>query len=294
MIKKARIEYQLHAAIGLIGDLPDSFDDAQAGHPIERRLKRIERVVDAYRGKLLDRFDYGIRVVFQTADEAVLAACEMQHRCSALPQGPKRKLTLRIGIHQGFVRQRSKDIDDNAPEIATLLATADDGVLISEAVAEDLNAELRKRARRLSDADLIIPVLQLDWRGEIPTAAFSGESFWPNNLGMPELSPCLVLRHGRKVLQANEETPLITVGRDATCNLVLPDTHVSRIHCLIERKPDFILLTDTSTNGTSITPDIGDEFLLKSSSVVLRGKGLLFFGRPYKGERRGGVRFETY
>ena len=293
-MKRARIEYQLYATIGLIGDVVESFDDAQAGHPIERRLKRIERVVESSQGKLIDRFQHGVRVVFDSADEAVIAACEMHHRCAALPQAPKRKFTLRIGIHQGFVRQRAKDIADNAPEIAALLANADDGLLISETVAEDMNTELRKMTRRLSDAELVVPVLQVDWRSELPTAAFSGESFWPSSLGMQPIGPCLVLRHGRRVLQANEETPLITVGRDAACNLILPDTHVSRIHCLIERKSDFILLTDSSTNGTSITPDVGEEFLVKSNSVVLRGKGLLFFGRPYKGERRGGVRFEAY
>lgn len=293
-MKKARIEYHLHAVIERLGDFAEDFDDARAGHPIERRLKRIERVAESTHGKLVDRFDYGIRVVFDSADDAVLAACEMQHRCSSLPQGPKQKLTLRIGIHQGYVRQRAKDITDNAPEIAALLASLDDSLLISESVSEDISTKLRSITRRLNEASLTVPVLQVDWRSELPTAAFSGEPFWPSSLGLQPVAPCLVLRHGRKVLQANEETPLLTIGRDAACNLVLNDTHVSRLHCLIERKSDFILLTDSSTNGTSITPDIGDEFLLKAGSIVLRGKGLLFFGRPYKGERRGGVRFETY
>jgi len=28
--------------------------------------------------------------------------------------------------------------------------------------------------------------------------------------------------------------------------------------------------------------------------VPLKGRGLLFFGRPFKGERRGGVRYEAF
>ena len=142
-MKKARIEYHLHAVIERLGDFAEDFDDARAGHPIERRLKRIERVAESTHGKLVDRFDYGIRVVFDSADDAVLAACEMQHRCSSLPQGPKQKLTLRIGIHQGYVRQRAKDITDNAPEIAALVASLDDSLLISESVSEDISTKLR-------------------------------------------------------------------------------------------------------------------------------------------------------
>ncbi len=39
--------------------------------------------------------------------------------------------------------------------------------------------------------------------------------------------------------------------------------------------------------------DGASELLVKNANAILKGKGLLFFGRPFNGERRGGVRYES-
>lgn len=70
-------------------------------------------------------------MTFDTADAALLGACEMQHRCAVLPQVAKQRLALRIGIHQGLIRQRSRDGDDNTREVAVRLAVSDDGIVAS-------------------------------------------------------------------------------------------------------------------------------------------------------------------
>ena len=74
---------------------------------MERRLNRLERVAAAYRGRIDLRFGNGLLTTFDTADAAVLGAREMQHRCAVLPQASRPRLALRIGIHQGLIRQRS-------------------------------------------------------------------------------------------------------------------------------------------------------------------------------------------
>ena len=107
------------------------------------------------------------------------------------------------------------------------------------------------------------------------------------------VGPYLLLHYGLKTLELSEDNRVITIGRDPACDLVLVDVHVSRNHCRIERQPAGIVLTDQSTNGTTIVSDDGTELLVKNGSAALRGRGLLFFGRPFKGERRGGVRFES-
>ena len=44
-----------------------------------------------------------------------------------------------------------------------------------------------------------------------------------------------------------------SIGRDATCDLAIPDMTVSRVHARLERTHDGWLLTDlTSTNGTRV------------------------------------------
>ncbi len=300
-MNNARSTYQVHAELVRTGQENEDFDDAMAGHPLERRLNRIERVAAAYRGRVDLRFNNVVLMTFDTADAAILGACEMQHRCAVLPQVSRQRLSLRIGIHQGVVRQRSRDDADNAKDIASQLAIVDDAILASDQVIDTLNPDLRKLARPLDEplattviAAVALTIHGIDWRREIPSAAYGGESFWPSNMGDHPAGPYLLLHYGLKTLELTEVNPALTVGRDPLCDLVMTGIHVSRNHCRIERQADRIVLTDSSTNGTSIVTDAGVELLVKDGSAALRGKGLLFFGRPFNGERRGGVRFESY
>ena len=293
-MKKARSRYHVHAEIFITGSPAAEFDDAKAGHPMERRLNRLEHIVSTYRGHVDLRFQNGLLVTFETADAALLGACEMQHRCAALPQIAKQRLALRIGVRQYLVRQRANDSPDNSRQMTAQMAIVDDGIIASEQVVAELNSDLRKLTRLLNETPAGIAAYTVDWRCEIPSAAFGGESFWPTAMKSVPEAPYLLLHHGLKTLETTQDNPTVTVGRDPSCDLVLADIVVSRNHCRIERRPDCIVLTDTSTNGTCVTTDDGVEVLVKNRSAVLTGKGLLFFGRPFKGERRGGVRYEAY
>jgi hypothetical protein len=272
----------------------EPFDDAQEGHPIGRRLNRIERVSVVHHGVVDLRFDNGMLVTFDLADDAVLAACEMQRRCGALPQVANHKLALRIGIHGGLIRQRSKDeSDENAPELVTQLARINDGILISRDIINGLDKDLRRLARPLGETVAGASVFIVDWQRDIPPEARGAK---PLRLGSraTRKSPFLHLHLGIKTLEVSEFNPVVAIGRDPTNDLVLASAHVSRNHCRIERTPNDVLLVDTSVNGTLIVAEDKHEMLVKNRSVPLKDKGMIFFGRPFKGERRGGVRYESF
>ena len=103
-MNKTRSKYLVHAVILRTGLDTTEFDDAKAGHPLERRLNRLERITASYRGRIDGRTRNTLQMTFDTADAALLSACEMQHRCAVLPQVAKQRLALRIGIHQGLIR----------------------------------------------------------------------------------------------------------------------------------------------------------------------------------------------
>lgn len=292
-MNKTRNKYQVHAVVLESGSSPTQFDDAEAGFPLGRRLNRIERVAAAYRGRVNNRFKCGLLMTFDTADAALLGACEMQLRCAVLPQASRHRLALRIGIHQGAVRQRVVDDQDNTQEIAEQLAVVDNGILVSDVVIDALNPALRKLSRPLADSTVEISAHKIDWRSEIPPAAYGGESFWPTTMDDLPAGPFLLLHYGMKTLELTLDNPTLTIGRDPRSDLVLTEIHVSRNHCQIERREDCIVLTDSSTNGTSVLQDESTEVLVKRNTLVLKGKGLIFFGRPFNGERRGGVRYES-
>lgn len=293
-MNSTRSKYQVRAELLTTGPTSALFDDAKAGYPVARRMNRIERVVATYRGRIDQLFNKGLLMSFETADASVLAACEMQHRCAGLPQVSGHRLALRVGIHQSLVRQRAKDQADNAPEIASQLAIADNGIVASEPIFAALNPELRKLAHAMDNSPAEIPAYKVDWRSEIPSSAYGGESFWPASQNAHPAGPYLILHQGLKTVELTEGNPLVTIGRDPSNDLISMNIHVSRQHCHIIRQVDCILLTDTSTNGTCVMTDEGVEFLVKQDSFYLKGKGLLFFGRLCNGERRGGVRFEAY
>lgn len=288
-----RSKYQVHAELLTTGVLSADFDDALAGHPMARRLNRIERVAATYLGRVDKRLGNGLQILFDTADAALLGACEMQHRCDVLPQVSGHRLALRIGIHHGVVRQRSKDGPVNTWEIAAQLVVADDGIVVSEVVVAALSPELRKLALPLGDIPAGSLAYKVDWRGEIPSASYGGESVWPASKPPRPIGPYLVLNYDLIELELSNDNSVLTIGRDPLNDLVVTGERISRNHCRVEKKPDRIALTDTSTNGTCVVPEGGVEFMVKKNSVVLKGKGMLFFGRPCHGERRGGVRYEA-
>ena len=94
-MNKTRSKYLVHAVILRTGLASAEFDDAKAGHPLERRLNRLERIAATYRGRIDERTQNALVMTFDTADAALLGACEMQHRCAVLPQVAKQRLALR-------------------------------------------------------------------------------------------------------------------------------------------------------------------------------------------------------
>jgi hypothetical protein len=291
---KSRNKSFLYAKVVRAASDGNSFDDAKAGHPVERRLNRIERVATAYHGQIEQRFDNGMLITFDSGEGAVLGACEMQYRCSVLPQVLSLKLALRIGIHQGLLRQRVQDDADDAPQVAARLALVDDGILASQDIVSSFGDDLIRFARPFKELAVGPGVFTIDYR-EMSSEADGGggvELLRPGLAPHPRMTPFLELRLGLKTVEISEDNPVVTIGRDPTNDLELPEVHVSRNHCRIERTDNEILLTDSSVNGTIVVTDDKQEILIKNGSISLKGKGMIFLGRPFMGERRGGLHYE--
>jgi hypothetical protein len=289
---QSRSKFFLYARVVSAEPGDKALDGAKAGHPIERRLNRIERVTAAYHGGVDRRLEDGMLLSFDSADDAVLGACEMQHRCSVLPQILRRRLALCIGIHHGLIRQRSQDVPDGAADIAVQLAKVQDGILISREVVDGLGGDLRLFVQPLDETIADMGVFAIDWR-EIPSGPHGVESLRPAPAPATRKGSCLRLRLGQRTLEVSEHKPLVTIGRDPANDLVVADSHVSRSHCRVEHTAKEILLVDFSANGTVVVGGNKQEMLIKNGSVALTGKGMVFLGRPFMGERRGGVHYES-
>lgn len=299
-MRSVRQTYILHAEVVRLGDHSEAFDDATAGHPLERRLNRTERAAATFGGRIQLRFAEGMRILFDDADAALQSACEMQLRCAQLPQVAQLKMVLRIGIECQRLRQRAQDGQDGQsqpPVEATRLAVLDDGIVVAPCLAGALNKDLQGLLRPLP-ADAMAQLQNaganglaqgIDWRGRNASAAFPDSRVDDPTARRPA---ALSLHYGERNLIVDAEAPHLSIGRDPKSGLVVDDVHSSRHHCRIVFDGQSFVLTDLSTNGTTIVPVQGSPYTVKKASVTLDRPGHLFFGRPYKGDRRGSARFE--
>ena len=288
------IKYHVHAELmeyGIAGIAPNA---SQLENSLKRSLNRMERVAAVYLGQIEKRLTRGLQIAFDTAEAAVLGACEMQQRFAALPALSSNRLALRIGIHPGIELKRSRDRTDSAMEIASLLAVVDDGILITDVVYSALNPELRILAHPMNDSPPPVAAYAVDWRQDVPSTGFGIASGWPATLAATITGRRFILRHNLKTIELNDEKPTITIGRDPINDLVITGKHVSRKHCRIDRGPAGIVLTDTSANGTFVSPGQGNELRVLNSLLLLSGRGFLMLGRQSKGDRRGGIMYEAF
>jgi diguanylate cyclase (GGDEF)-like protein len=93
--------------------------------------------------------------------------------------------------------------------------------------------------------------------------------------GEVEKKPCFIVIGGLDVGSViHLEEPVITMGRDAKCGVVLRDDGVSRFHAEVRRKePGQVIIRDLdSTNGTFVAGQRIKEAVLSDGDKVLIGR----------------------
>ena len=90
----------------------------------------------------------------------------------------------------------------------------------------------------------------------------------------------LLLRHGthETILGAGGPTKA-TFGRDATCDFVIDHQRTSRSHAVVELRFDKFVIADHSSNGTWVSIGTESPMVLRREELILRGSGVLTFGR---------------
>ena len=133
-------------------------------------------------------------------------------------------------------------------------------------IAPDVREQLRRR-------------LEWEKQKEIPADMLEALAQTSNRLkGLFKRSPQLRLRFADQTWDLANHLGPFTLGRVGDCDLTVREQRVSRFHARIERRDDSYILTDESTNGTSLRHADGHVELLKGSSAVLSGAGLIALG----------------
>ena len=257
--------------------------DAEALRAVDRCLKRMQRAVEIFGGRIVKNVGDELMAIFDKTDEAFQAAIEMQQRVADLPPVSGVKLAIRVGFSHGTVSEKAgRYTGETVNAAAQLSGLAKPGQVLTSLQAQaTLSPQLKRsthdlgsvEARGKSPAMNIFEAVEPDTTTPVAKAT---EITDERNGGILQGS-FLRLRYGGKIVTLNDSKRVIRMGRGADSDIVIHDPRASRNHARIELRGDRVVLIDNSTNGTFVTMNGMLEFFLLKEEFVINGKGLICF-----------------
>jgi class 3 adenylate cyclase len=256
--------------------------DKEAMHAVERCLKRMKRSIDGYKGRTIQIVGDELLAAFESGEDACQAAIDMQQRIADLPPVSGLKLTIRIGLHSGVVTDSGEKL--TGPAVATAARIAGiarrDQILCSSVLVDELpqpgviTTDAMPDLGTVAENGSAFPLFQIHW------PSYQGGSYPQSTFGPNSQVPVerLCVRHHGKAFLVDEKTPVLTIGRDLNCKLIVDDRKASRQHARIERRGDGFYLVDSSTNGTFVVQSGRQEVMVRRHELQLDGKGRISFG----------------
>lgn len=89
------------------------------------------------------------------------------------------------------------------------------------------------------------------------------------------MTQLIFLKNGQPILKRPIDSGKISIGRDASCDIQLLDSEISRQHCTIEKQNGLFVLRDLSRNGTFVNNQRVAVTSLKTSDVIQIGPWVL-------------------
>lgn len=271
--------------------------DAAAERLIHQAMQRAEGLATLNGGRLVKTIGDCALCELPSPSAAARVAMEL-HRMSVVPLSEgEESVSFRVGFAHGAVVDRGQDVFGDVVNLAARLCDiAKSGqILTTEATAEFLDAEIRGGVRLFDQAALkgfaeTLSVVQLLWDRRAATQIFV----------MPEMGPSVGLSRLQLAFGADQWTldpsrlPF-ALGREASCDLVVPAVCVSRVHARIEQHRGKFVLVDESTNGTYVLPEASPSeraVYLRRESFALLGRGVIALGERPSADSAHLIRYE--
>jgi class 3 adenylate cyclase len=260
--------------------LYEKLGDQRALAAIEAVLSELRKSTVLQSGHVVKTIGDEVMAVFPSVDAAMQAACDMQSRVAAIPQGDNARLAIRVGFHFGPAIEDKGDFFGDAVNTAARMAgLAKSGQIITSGQTVDALSALLRASTREIDALQVkgkqeeIRIFEVIWHDSADLTAMA-----ERDLPVNATASSLALTYGALTLTLGAEQKSVSLGRDAGNELVVPDKMASRVHCKIEYRRGNFFLVDQSTNGTYVTVEGDAEILLKREQIMLRGRGVICLG----------------
>jgi len=276
----------LFADVSGSAKLYERLGDAEAERAVDRCIKRMERAIEGFGGRLVKASGDEIMVVFDTAETACQSAQEMQQRVSDLPPVSGVQLAIRIGFHVGPVEESGDNVaGETVNAAARVVGMARSGQILSSLqAASELPGYLREAIKDLGQsATGGTQIFEVPWQKPdetVPAAARKPAAATAKPPAAAESASLakLCLRYRGRAYLLDEKTPVLSLGRDSGSDIVIEDRKASRHHARIERRGDQFFYVDRSTNGSYVTLASTPESMVRRSEIPLQGSGSICFG----------------
>ncbi|MDR1367801.1 MAG: FHA domain-containing protein [Candidatus Accumulibacter sp.] len=266
-------------AAGITGNarLHEKLESSEAARVIDRCLKRILRSIEVGGGNVVQTGGGEVMAAFGAVEDVVNTAIEMQRRVADLPPVSGVKMTIRVGISCGVTARAGQSAEDGlAREAAHVAGIAKGGQILAlgricQALPEAMQAfPTDTGSTLLGESGRKETIVEIK-SGTAPTGSP------PAPDAAPAADSCLRLNYGKAVIVLDEKKPVIDMGRDGSCDVVIRDPRASRRHATINRKGNQVVLIDKSANGPFVTFDGDSERFVKHAELALHGKGVISF-----------------
>jgi adenylate cyclase len=281
LLHKASDRSVLFADVSGSTRLYERVGNAAALGAIGRCIGAMRSCSEASQGRLVKTIGDEVMVLFPSAEQALQAALDMQLAVSQLPPVSGFPMSAHIGFHHGpILSDASGDVFGDAVNLAARLSKlASRGQIItSKDAVENLPARLRQMTRYLYPIQVRgreqpVELYEAIWQQATDLTLVAG-------VNQPLLcSTFLTLRYRDTVVEMNAASAPVTIGRDAGMTIVVSDRLASRFQAMAEPRAGRYVLIDRSSNGTHVSMDGGEAFILRRDEVTLRSHGWISFGQ---------------
>jgi hypothetical protein len=202
---------------------------------IDECLDVIRAVVAQYGGRIIKTIGDEAMCTLATADAACLAAIDIQQNITALPAISDIKREIRVGFHFGWVIEENNDVFGDTVNLAARLSGVAKGmqIITTTSTVASLMPLMRASTRRIS-------AVSVKGKGEEVDIC---EVIWQDTAELTIMTPAhtvinrrarLLLKHADQEWIFERNSPILTLGRDSNCQMVVRDPMASRLHANIE------------------------------------------------------------
>lgn len=276
----------LFADIAKSTSLYERLGDTRALALINRCMKKLNEIVLANDGIVIKTIGDEIMCAFENPEHAASAAVCMNECIACEPNLMSHQIRLRIGMHHGPTLVDNQDFFGDSVNVASrMVSLAKAGQIITNRTTLDLMNPCRLNTARLVDQtqvrgkQKIFDIYELSW-GQ-PEELTMVSMRLGDIIGRAGERPVkMILECRDRKLEISRTQPIVSLGRDATNDVVVDNPKISRLHARIELRRNKFILVDQSTNGTFFLPDDGKMVMLHRDEISLPAQGRIVMGEP--------------